>query len=536
MIKKYIAVFFLLTTSFLLTFQSVVFASHADDDIDKIAGHSNLAIPTVEPSSPSGYLGRLYLGSQVPVGHTGYTSAIDQDPDTGQIINLSEYQDINDVWKISAIRGDKITIDLKIQNVLLPELGTYDQFFFDMALYEPYVTTVDDSDNSYNDTAKLTYTEYISDLGIGPENSDSVTHLRLVFTVNMTGTHYLKISGEFDDLFNEYYGAAGRPYKLKATIAKPAAISSSAITGYLSDYPPETGTFSTSNNYFTMSNIRSGDEVVLTLSSTTTSGLSVRVSAYNTAWGSPVSGAAVPKSDIVTYGSAKTIRFKPTSTNLIVRVESLSYSEGGYSLAVKVIKKSSISIAAPSIISYPGKAKIYGRITCGTQTRANFPVDIWQKPSGGAWSKLATVKTNSTGVYQYYATLSKLTSYKVVWDGDPEAFTYYAGSTSVTKVVKVTPSLSIAASKTLLYLGNSAVISGKIGPFQGHSGKLIYIQLYNSATGSWSGIGSAKLSSTGAYSFTWKPTAKGSYKVRAFFVGDADHQSKTSFTKSITVK
>lgn len=518
---------FLLSASvlFVLFFQSISHAHHTDDDV----GTSLL----LNSSYQTNHLGRVSRTTADPLDHNGW----DYDG-----VEWS-YQDTNDLWKINAARGDKITVDIIVTNAYSQEFENFDppvpfnMELFDSQYQETPITTINIDKEDYIQDSKINWLDTGLESGRDLSTNETYAQWRLVFTADKTGLFYLNVKG--DDLSSQDFIDTypnGKPYKIRATVTKPKLLTAYQTSGTLSSYPPEQGFYSPTD-YYSLNNLKVGDEITLTLRSTSdSSGLQAKMTVYNTSWGTPVSGSPIPVTDIVEDDSQGQLKFKPTSTSVIIKVERLDDTQGPYSLITTVLKPSSMTIIGPSVINYPQKAKLSGSIVLASGKKVDVPVHIYKKAVGGTWARVATVKTNSLGKYEYLAAVPKNTYFYAKWAGDPvgSSALRYLSAKSTNKYVKVTPSLSITASATSLKQGYTTAIKGRMLPAAGHTGKLINIQVQKS-TGAWSKVGTAKLSSTGYYSFIWRPAAKGSFRLRAHFAGDIDHLQKASLTKIINV-
>lgn len=91
--------------------------------------------------------------------------------------------------------------------------------------------------------------------------------------------------------------------------------------------------------------------------------------------------------------------------------------------------------------------------------------------------------------------------------------------------------ITCVLSKSSITKGESITISGAINATV--SGQ-VKIQASTDGT-TWNDLATVTTASDGKYSYTWTPTAKGTYKVRATWTGDATYLGATSPETTLTV-
>ncbi len=190
--------------------------------------------------------------------------------------------------------------------------------------------------------------------------------------------------------------------------------------------------------------------------------------------------------------------------------------------------KSGISTTA-SLISYGGTVTLKGSVLrIDNVAFAGLPVQLYGRAKNVTALKLiATLKTSSTGTVSYAVKPGTSSVYTMVFVGNADLM----GTRTADLNVAVAPTISATLAPTAITLGKSTKFSGYVAP--AHSGKLVYLQAYSAKT--WKTIASVKLSTSGAYAFGIKPTARGSFAYRVLFTADADHAQALSAMKIVKV-
>ena len=132
------------------------------------------------------------------------------------------------------------------------------------------------------------------------------------------------------------------------------------------------------------------------------------------------------------------------------------------------------------------------------------------------------IKADNSGYYSLTLTPGGASSYRVI-----------SGSvTSVPIVLFVRAKVTLKASTKKVALGKKVVLSGVAEPLA--SGQKVYIQRKSGS--SWKTVATVTASASGAFSYAWKPTAKGTYVLRAWADGNDDVFSGNSGTVTVAVK
>ncbi|MFC0005037.1 hypothetical protein [Micromonospora siamensis] len=149
---------------------------------------------------------------------------------------------------------------------------------------------------------------------------------------------------------------------------------------------------------------------------------------------------------------------------------------------------------------------------------------------------VATGRSSSTGGLSANFIPQWGTEYKWVYRGSSgggqnSSGDSLIGQASPLRTISVTSLVSTYLPVDKITLGQSAVLSGTVAP--NHAGQAVYLQRLDN--GAWKDVAGTKLSSTSAYSFTLKPSAKGTYYYRVRKPGDVDHLVSYSNRRTLTV-
>ena len=174
----------------------------------------------------------------------------------------------------------------------------------------------------------------------------------------------------------------------------------------------------------------------------------------------------------------------------------------------------------------------------------NADVYLQVKPVLGLdFIKLATMKTASTGTIGSFLFNpqfpTSIVTYRVYVKGvDKTLTTAVMKPVLATALVKVRPDLKIKLSTTSFVLGKTVTISGTINPPRPGGATKLTIQKY--VLGSWKTVLTKTvpfvLPDGKAYKFVYKPSSKGSYRVKASVVATSELIAYTTADKTFTVK
>ncbi len=199
-------------------------------------------------------------------------------------------------------------------------------------------------------------------------------------------------------------------------------------------------------------------------------------------------------------------------------------SVGPYTLSITSPSRISIELDKSSI-GYGSSAKISGAIS---PAHAGATAKLLERAvSSGSYQSVATANIGSDGKYAFTVSPKGNTYYQVSWDGDVD----HEASSSGTVEVTVKPTVGLSSSASSIDIGESFTLTGRVWP--GHAGSSVNIE--RKIKGSWKTLRSVKLNSESRYSWTYKPTAYGTYELRTRFAGDDSHPGNVSSTAKISV-
>ncbi len=173
----------------------------------------------------------------------------------------------------------------------------------------------------------------------------------------------------------------------------------------------------------------------------------------------------------------------------------------------------------PTSLTYGGQVTVSGRTTPGADIRMQY----YDQPSAD-WLDVhgEIIAAQPDGSYSLTLTPTVGTTYR----------TRSGDNVSVPVVLYVHAKVTIKASTKKTTVGKKVLISGTAGPVD--PGAKVQIQRKVGST--WKTLTSVTVNSTGAYSYAWKPTAKGSYVLRAYVGGQSLVFDGSSSSVTVVVK
>ncbi|GAA2490254.1 S8 family serine peptidase [Terrabacter carboxydivorans] len=182
-------------------------------------------------------------------------------------------------------------------------------------------------------------------------------------------------------------------------------------------------------------------------------------------------------------------------------------------------------------LTYGGSATLTSRLTRRDTGAAiaGVPVQLsWRKVGTTTWNLLTTRTSSSTGTVSF--THKPSTSVEYLWTY--RGSTGFVGSSSSVVRVGLRTAVTSTASRTSLPLGGSFSLYGSVSP--SHAGQRVYLQRY-AGSGRWTTVTSTVLTSTSAYSFAIKPSARGTFTYRVYKAADADHLASYGPSRAVKV-
>jgi len=193
---------------------------------------------------------------------------------------------------------------------------------------------------------------------------------------------------------------------------------------------------------------------------------------------------------------------------------------------------SSISCSLSSSTIFIGEnVTISGSVS---QVHPAVSVYIQYSVDGGkTWNSLTSTVTDSRGTYSY-TWFPSLGSYLIrsYWAGDED----YQGATSSAQslnVRKIGSIISCAVNPASVTVGSSTTVSGSISP--SHTAP-VTIRYSTDGGFTWIILTTITSQPNGSYSKAWTPLAVSTYKVKASWAGDGDHEGAESPIQTLAVK
>lgn len=156
-------------------------------------------------------------------------------------------------------------------------------------------------------------------------------------------------------------------------------------------------------------------------------------------------------------------------------------------------------------------------------------VSLQAKPAGtDSWFTVGSTIVGADGDFSYAVTPTGTTSYRAVWSPKDDV-SMYSGLGTVTMGTTTT----LKSSKASMRLGYSTVLTGAVSP--NHASQRAVIRYKLGSPGTWRTLSTRVLSGTSTYSFTWKPSARGTYYLQTSFAGDVSHTGSKSSTVALRV-
>ncbi|MDX6273524.1 MAG: bacillolysin [Frankiales bacterium] len=141
-----------------------------------------------------------------------------------------------------------------------------------------------------------------------------------------------------------------------------------------------------------------------------------------------------------------------------------------------------------------------------------------KKHGSSTWTTSGAPKTtNTSGATAWNVTPLEHWDYAVAPSGASTSYLPFGRPAAASKTVLVRIAMTRSAVASTFTLGHSFTVSGVVSPK--YTGRTVALQRYTA--GAWRNVLTKPLSTSGSYSFTYKPTARGTYSFRVYVVGDA---------------
>jgi surface protein len=218
-----------------------------------------------------------------------------------------------------------------------------------------------------------------------------------------------------------------------------------------------------------------------------------------------------------------------------VRAVDSSGNESAWTSAVRLNGSTLTSSASPTRVTRGETTTISGRLTrAGTTTALggrSVRVQIRTQQTDGSWSTwsgLTTVTTNSKGNYSFPHKTPRNAEYRAVFTGQGSDL----GSVSPRRRVNVAPKVTASLSTSSMTLGRTARLTGTVSP--NLAGRTVTLQ-QRRADGTWRNVASQKLNSKSQYSFSIKPTKKGTFTYRVLIPAQHPYVQGVSPSRKLKV-
>jgi len=207
--------------------------------------------------------------------------------------------------------------------------------------------------------------------------------------------------------------------------------------------------------------------------------------------------------------------------------------------------------AAPTPVVCGASSTLTGQLLSGAAPLAGQTVTVKQYAPGTGYVDVGTATTLGDGSFSLVVKPTANTTYSAIWPGVTSGPTLYPPA-SATAIVQVKPKIALRVTKYdsrkgkyyLYKLGRTAYVKGAVTPNHAKlgdgvtTGKVtVTAYLYKKATRKWARVKGAvrSLTTTSTYSWTWKPKARGTYRLTTSFAGDVDHLPTVSAFRYVKV-
>ncbi len=184
---------------------------------------------------------------------------------------------------------------------------------------------------------------------------------------------------------------------------------------------------------------------------------------------------------------------------------------------------------SPTTITYGAATTISGKLTTAAGAPvAGKPVQIYVRKQGtSTYALLSTRTTAADGTFS--GTHKPLTNVEYAARFREDATYTASGRNARTNVA---PAVSAAFSATSVRLGGAVALRGRVTP--AHAGQEVVRQQL--VSGKWLTLATATLTSSGTYSFSVKPTSRGTKTYRVVKPADSDHVTAVSASRALVAR
>jgi hypothetical protein len=193
--------------------------------------------------------------------------------------------------------------------------------------------------------------------------------------------------------------------------------------------------------------------------------------------------------------------------------------------------------ATPAIVNYGASTVLGGSLKSGASPLAGKTITLQVKPAGSAaFADVTTAVTAADGTFAFAAVSPTVaTTYRVLAPGAVVTSTTVRPSLK-TLDLQVVPVLTLALSKTSIKLGATVTAKGAITPLRPGATVKVVIQKKGTTWKTIKTVNRALDASGAAYTYTYKPLKKGTYRVQASVAATADLAAFKTALKTFKVK
>jgi len=193
--------------------------------------------------------------------------------------------------------------------------------------------------------------------------------------------------------------------------------------------------------------------------------------------------------------------------------------------------------ASPNPAPWQGDATVTGTLLYGSTGLVGVLVSLQEQPAGASgFTPVGDLATTTGGAVRFGPFQAETAvTYRLVARGTTVGSTVVRPALATVTVTRA-PLVTISLSKTSILLGKTVTVKGKVTPPR--PGASVKLTFQRKVSGTWKTVltKTRTLSSTSAYSYTYKPGKKGSYRVRCTVPATAELVAKSTVWKSFTVK
>ena len=193
--------------------------------------------------------------------------------------------------------------------------------------------------------------------------------------------------------------------------------------------------------------------------------------------------------------------------------------------------------ATPAVVTYGASSVLGGSLKNGATPLVGKTITLQARPAGSAaFADVTTAVTAADGTFAFAAVSpTVMTTYRAVAPGAMVTATTVRPSLK-TLDLQVAPLLTLSLSKTSIKLGAKVTAKGAITPLRPAATVKVVIQKKGTTWKTVKTVNRALDASGAAYTYTYKPLKKGTYRVQASVAATADLAAFKTALKTFKVK